>query len=333
MKYFIALALFALSSTTLAEAAGSVVHFEGACDASGAVPLNNGEFMIADDEDNILRVYNAKLGGAPIATIALNQTINPSLPAKSSRTIPAKKELDLEAATRIGDISFWLTSHARNKKGKFKPERFNFFALQHKSEDQQVVAFGQPVENFIEALINHPQYRHLNLKDAAKRPAEAYNGLNIEGMTAAFDGGVIIGFRNPLPDNKAIIATLKNPHEVVNGQAPIFGDNYLLDLNGLGIRGLSAWHGDYLIAAGGANNQSTMQLLRWRESMSKPEVIPLKEQLPKDFNPEAFFTPESRRNIMLLSDDGSRKINGAECKKLKNPRLRSFRGVWLNIEK
>src|SRR5690606_15608234 len=35
------------------------VEFEGACDASGAVPVDEMHFAVADDEDNVLRVYDA----------------------------------------------------------------------------------------------------------------------------------------------------------------------------------------------------------------------------------------------------------------------------------
>lgn len=42
------------------------VRFEGTCDASGAVPLSASSFAVADDEDNVLRVYDAERGGGPL---------------------------------------------------------------------------------------------------------------------------------------------------------------------------------------------------------------------------------------------------------------------------
>lgn len=288
--------------------------------------------MIADDEDNVLRIYNAERGGFPVRSVALNEMINPSLPPSFSGAIPENKELDLEAATRIEDISFWLTSHALNKKAKFKPERFKFIALRHAPHEQGVVAFGRPYDNLVEDIAREPKHQALGLRDAATKAAEAVNGLNIEGMTAAFGGGVLIGFRNPLPRNQAIIVTLQNPKQIVNNEAPEFGDYYLLDLGGLGIRGLSAWQGHYLIAAGGAANQDKMKLFRWREDMQRPIALSLGNRVPEDFNPEAFFTPENRSEIMLLSDDGSKTIGDTTCKRLKDASKQSFRGVWLNLK-
>ena len=46
------------------------------------------------------------------------------------------------------------------------------------------------------------------------------------------------------------------------------------------------------------------------------------------YNPEALFTPESREQILLLSDDGSAALDGVECKRLKDPSRKQFRGLW-----
>src|SRR5687768_12770455 len=87
------------------------VVFQGACDASGAVPLSDRRVVVADDEDNILRVYDAHVGGAPLSKTDLSASLGLPLKGKKKRRAP---ELDLEAATRIGDRAYWLTSHGRN---------------------------------------------------------------------------------------------------------------------------------------------------------------------------------------------------------------------------
>jgi hypothetical protein len=55
----------AASITPSAEARedGTVV-FEGTCDASGAVPLDARRFAVADDENNVIRIYDAERGGS-----------------------------------------------------------------------------------------------------------------------------------------------------------------------------------------------------------------------------------------------------------------------------
>jgi len=39
-------------------------------------------------------------------------------------------------------------------------------------------------------------------------PLKSPGGLNIEGLCATPDGQLLIGFRNPIPDGKALIAPL-----------------------------------------------------------------------------------------------------------------------------
>ena len=41
--------------------------FYGACDASAAVALDENTFVVADDEDNVLRIYSLKSPGMALA--------------------------------------------------------------------------------------------------------------------------------------------------------------------------------------------------------------------------------------------------------------------------
>ena len=74
-----------------------LVTFEGTCDASGAVPLDARRFAVADDENNVLRIYDAERGGGPLAETDLT----PGLRGAGEKKKKAKKEADLEAATRM----------------------------------------------------------------------------------------------------------------------------------------------------------------------------------------------------------------------------------------
>ena len=46
--------------------AGERLVFRGAGDASAAVAISSDMFMVADDENNVLRVYRAGRGGMPV---------------------------------------------------------------------------------------------------------------------------------------------------------------------------------------------------------------------------------------------------------------------------
>lgn len=322
------LALCAWLGLPLAHAEPRTLEFTGMCDASGAIPLNQDHFMVADDEDNILRIYNANTGGAPVGQVVLAaHQLGLMAQPKTKHGRERPLELDIEAATRIGTTSYWLTSHARNAKGKQKLERFAFIGLRQGSSPQSWTVIGKPYRELLASLTRDKQFAPYGLESAARNGAEAQHGLNLEGMTARAEGGVYIGFRNPVYQGRSLIATLTNPERVIEGDSPRWLAPIELNLNGLGVRGLSSWRGSYWIIAGGTSTPQPARLFRWAggAAAAVPDPIPL----PADFNPEAFFTPEERPAFMLLSDDGSRTVQGVACKKLQDPSQKSFRGLWL----
>src|SRR5690349_5322533 len=86
-------------------------RYPGMCDASGAVPVSSNLFLVASDEDNVLRLYNREQAGHPVKEYDYNQFLG--VHGKSL-------EADLEAAARIGNRAFWMGSHGRNRVGKFR---------------------------------------------------------------------------------------------------------------------------------------------------------------------------------------------------------------------
>jgi hypothetical protein len=292
------------------------VTFEGACDASGGVPLDASKFVVADDEDNFLRLYDADKGGVPLRLL----NVSPLLELRKKHP-----ESDLEAGTRIGDDAYWLTSHGRNKKGKPKPERQFFFGTVVPAMEGELQLIGQPYRTLQEDLVAAAELAPFNLKHAATLAPKEPGGFNIEGMTATPNDQVLLGFRSPVPEGLALLLTLENPREVLTGARPKFGEPLRLDFGGLGVRGLSWWRGKYLIVAGPPADGPS-RLYSWVGPGHAPEALSVDLS---DYNPEGFFTPETRDEILLLSDDGTRLLEGQECKSLKDPAQKRFRGVWL----
>jgi hypothetical protein len=292
------------------------------CDASGAVPLSAALFAVADDEDNVIRVYDARRGGAPLRSVDLSPRLK--LAAKPGKPAP---ETDIEAATRVGPLAFWLTSHGRSASGKLRRERHRFFATNVPVADQPLEVVGAPYEGLLEDLIADPRYASYGLAAASERAPKDEGGLNMEGMTARTEQGVFIGFRSPVPKGKALIATLLNPQEVVQRGAPArFGPPLQLDLGGLGVRALSLWRGRYLIIAGDPDDRRGSRLYVWDGAGTARRV---RKDLAA-LNPEGFFSSDALGEIMLLSDDGTQRIDGRECKRLKDPHRKRFRGVWIS---
>jgi hypothetical protein len=326
-----------------AAAAPPTVVFHGMCDASAAVSLDARTFAVADDEDNILRVYDVEKGGPPLRMIDLS----PALPLRKDKKAAAEKppknpdkikkpkkekkapETDLEAATALGEAAYWLTSHGRNSKGKMQSARYILFATSLPRPGQSAQLVGQPYLSLLDDLLAAEPLRRFDLAAAAERPPKEENGLNIEGLTAMpGDKAMYIGFRNPIPEGKALLVPLLNPREVVRGQRAQLGDPMLLDLGGQGIRSLSWWHRRYLIIAGAHGEGGTSHLYSWTGQGPAARVPGVDLQ---GFNGEAFFTPEDRDDIVVFSDDGGVEIDGVRCKDLEDPAQKRFRGMRVQV--
>src|SRR5690606_30224502 len=117
-------------------------------------------------------------------------------------------EADIEAATGLGTLSWWLTSHGRTRSGKRATSRFLLFATRaHPNGHIELV--GEPYAHLLEDLLDTPSLHPYRLAAAAERPPKEPGGLNIEGMTAMEDGAsVLIGFRNPVPRQGALVIPL-----------------------------------------------------------------------------------------------------------------------------
>lgn len=297
------------------------------CDASAAIPLSRSLFIAVSDEDNVLRLYDADRPGPPLRELDFSAALGLVKPTRSD---PLRaEESDLEAATRVGDLAFFVTSHGRSSSGKFKSARLRFFATTT-PPDGAATLVGQPYERLLDDLLAEPSLAAFGLRAAAELPPKARGGLNLEGMTARPEGGVLLGFRNPIPNGRALLVPLENPSELIRGNANArFGAPITLDLDGLGVRGLSHHRDRYLIEAGHFDRGGASSLFVWDGPGQSPVRV---QQLDlSDFNPEGFFTPENRDEILLLSDDGTRTTDGVECKRLRDPAARTFRGLWLTL--
>ena len=238
--------------------------------------------------------------------------------------------MDLEGGCWVGDKIFWISSHGRNKDGEVRPSRQILFATTctktEKGFDMKPV--GRPYRLLLVDLAMEPRFRSFKLDEASRRAPKTPGALNIEGLCATPEKKLLIGFRNPLPQSQALLIPLENPEGVIAGQRAKFGDPILLPLDGLGVRDIAFWRGQYLIIGGAVDGQLKSELFLWAGKGSNPKRVDWLE--PKNFNPEALIVYESRDAFQVLSDDGTRRIGTESCKHLKDPKDRRFRSVWVN---
>jgi hypothetical protein len=292
---------------------GRVVSFEGSCDASGAIPLDARRFAVADDEDNVLRIYDAERGGPALEAFDLSDALS----------LASGAEADLEAATRSGEHAYFLSSHGRTRAGALDPNRLLFFSTSVPDSGWAASVVGTPYRDLATALAGTSSLARYDVQGAMER-----GELELEGLTAEPDGGLLVGFRRPVPEGRALIVRLENPAALMNGAPPQLGEPETLDLAGLGVRGLSSWHDGVLIIAGPAGNGGPFALYRWKRG-KPPERI--EDRLLDGFGPEGFFSHGDRNEVMVLSDDGTRLVEGVPCKRLADASRKGFRGVWLRL--
>lgn len=292
-------------------------EYRETCDASAAVSLGPDHFIVANDEDNQLRVY--RFGSAdPVARIGLSEF---------AQVEPYYPELDIEAAAKIGNRIYWITSHGANRTGKYRPSRRRFFATDIVVRDGKpaVEPVGIAYADLLDALTAAGRLKGYALGNAAEAAPKDDGGLNIEGLAATPDGALLIGFRNPIPNGKALIVTMSNPAEVIRGGKPAIGAVRELPLGGLGIRAMERVGDQYLIVAGPSGVDGSFRVFRWLGPSKSAAPTPVPGVDLEGLNPEALFvTPDGR--IHILSDDGAKELNGAPCKDLE-PEKRRFRAT------
>lgn len=293
------------------------------CDASGGVPLDERYFVVADDEDNVLRAYDTAAPGPPVWSVDVSSAIG--VFAKRKKPGKAAPETDIEAATRVGELAFWMTSHGRNSSGKLKRERLRLFATSLPKAGQSLKVVGKPYERLLEDLLAEPRLERFGLRAAAELPPKAPGGFNLEGMTARPEGGVWVGFRNPIPEGKALLVPLLNPEQLIQGEKAVLGDPHQLDLGGYGVRAISSQGGRYLILAGPFEGAASSRLYAW-DGKDAPQVVAGPALV--GLNGEGFFSPGGER-VLILSDDGGIPIDGQECKRLDDVGKKRFRARWV----
>ncbi len=293
----------------------------GLCDASAAVVVGQ-HLVVADDERNALMVYEAAAvaGGDPGATVAHVQKLD--LKDLSPRF--EGKEADLEGTTLGQDGLVWLVgSHDTGKGTEPQETRRRLLAL-------RLVPGGQGLRAELAALttdlLEGADPAMLDVVARARgKTAKDPQGLSIEGLTVDGAGRLLVGFRHPITAEGAVVARIDDPAAVAGGAAPKLVEHARVDLGGRGVRAME-WTGDparpdeLLVVAGPGEDARDFALFR---GVVAPGAK--LEALPVTFGDR---TPEALVRLAdgawwVLSDDGSRQLEGSDCKDLPRERRRA----------
>ena len=274
----------------------------GIFEPSAIQQLPDGRFLVVEDE---------KSHPLSLVTIGADGTVD------STALTPGLFQIfngfwkldDLEglALDRTGFV-YAITSHSRDDDGDEKKSREKL--VRFRVEGKRVVD-AKVIDGLKPALTS----RHAVLAAAVRvADVKADGGLNIEGLEISPDQKrLLIGFRSPLRDGRALIASVENPSAIFESDeapriAPLLDE---LDLGGHGIRGLAYVPaiGDYLVIGGPASREpANLDLWRWsgvRDAPAKRVTIPGLRSLEKaeGVGPAVIGGVE---RIVIVSDDGNR---------------------------
>lgn len=265
--------------------------------------LPDGRFLVVEDEKqhpfNLLTIDSAgRIHSTPLKPA----------PGEGDDAFWKLDDLEGMVIDRLGNI-YAATSHSRDSDGDEKKSRDKL--VRFRIAGDRVVA-SAVVNSLKPALLAaHPALAAA----AAIRDVKTAGGLNIEALELSADQQqLLIGFRSPLLDRRAIIACVENPAAMFEAGEPprIRAALTTLNLDGDGIRGMAYIPalGGYLIGSGPATREQTQfRMWFWRGHPAEPARHVTVPGLP-GFEHAEGVTPadlDGRPFILVVSDDGHRE--------------------------
>ncbi len=295
----------------------------GASDASTALAIDANYMLVADDENEIIRLYDRNNSGLPKKSFDF---------AKDLELDGQPREVDIEASVKVGNRIYWIGSHSNNKDGEERPNRSRMFATDISGSglgtDLTFVDYYQYLKDDLvnwDATNQHglgANYFGLAASSTDGVLPEASNGFNIEGLVMAPSSvtTAYVCFRAPIVPTtartKALIVPVANFTALpgASSGSAIFGTPIQLDLGGRGIRSISNNDNDeYLIVAGPAGSPAAapnnFQLYYWDgDANTAPVAIEAAPTIDNGISFESIVeVPSPLMNgdeIQILADNG-----------------------------
>lgn len=323
----------------------------GTSDASTAIPVGGTFFLEADDENQVLRLYDFSKSGLPVTGFDFTSSLGLTQTDGSGEL----REVDLEASSRVGDRIFWLGSQSNSDDGKNRPNRDRLFATDVSGTGASTTLTYVGRYDFLkEDIINWDvnnghgkgaNYYGLAASAATNVGSKQADGYNIEGLEIAPDNTTAyIAFRAPqVPPSgrsNALIVQVTNFTSLISdsggtqGSAQ-FGTPIELDLGDRGIREIRKnANNQYVIIAGPAGDAGAapndFRLYTWDGNPNNQPQLRA-ATLRASFNPEGIITiPDNLTDtsqIQFVSDDGNTVLynDGTAAKDLSENNFKKFR--------
>jgi hypothetical protein len=254
---------FAYAASEMGRPGGSF-HM-GASDASTAIAVDSNYMFVADDENQVLRLFRRRESGYPV----WQMDFSPFLGLTDLEN-GQPREVDTEGSTRVGNRLFWMGGHSHANIGEGRTNRTRVYVsdLTPNGAFSTLTYVGR-YEYLKLDLVNWDQNnghgRGANYYGFVGSTAEgvepkAANGFNIEGlsMMPSSTSAAFLGFRAPIVPAANRLYALVLPvlnftnmalRSGIPGLAQ-FGTPIELDLGGRGVRSIEGTGNNYLIIGG-----------------------------------------------------------------------------------
>ena len=233
-------------------------------DASGVAAVDDDYMFVADDETNILRLYNRKMSGKDLYQTDISSALG------------VTEECDLEGASTGIKYNkdkriYWIGSLGNSKSGNLKPDRNRIIATDiigtGANSTLKIKSYSDKIRPALISWGNNHSWNFTASAAEGKIP-KLLDGFNVEGLTITHGGDTgYIGLRAPCVPVKgttpntanrkyAVLAPVTNFEEILNvdsssSKTPQFGEAILFDFEGLGIRSIEkVGTNQYIIIAG-----------------------------------------------------------------------------------
>ncbi|WP_394435056.1 hypothetical protein [Streptomyces sp. SGAir0957] len=316
-------------------------YLTGSSDASAAVDVGGGYVVVADDESNVLRLYNGAISGAPVKTWDLSSKVG------------ADKEIDIEGAARVGNLIYWTGSLGNNKDGEYKADRNTVFTTTVSGSGAATeLTYAHAYKKLRDKLVdwdeaNGDRYGFAAGTADGQAPKQI-DGFNVEGLEFAPGSTTTayLGFRAPLvppkEGGKGLIVPVTNMDKVVaNGASPVFGTAIELDLGGLAVRDLRKNAANqYLIVAGSwaaDDNSDPYALYAWDGVAGHAPVKRMDLPTSDPGGWEAIVAvPDltaAGQRVQVITDSGAADLygDGTEAKDLDHDEWKKARAAWFTV--
>ncbi len=291
-------------------------YYSGSGNASAAVDVGGGYMLVADDENNVIRLYDETRSGPPVKSFDFTA----QLPFGTA-------EADFEGAARAGNRVYFEGSMSNTSSGDLAPARSTLFAADISgSGASTTLTYVGAYTGLQSDLVSWDEANGnrfgFNASVNGGVDGHETDAFNVEGLEFApgSTSTAYLGFRAPLEPTsnrtQALVVPVTNIDQLVTGAATTatFGNPLQWNLGGLGIRDLKAnAAGQYLVIAGTADDTNTdFELYSWDGVATDP---PLRSatlpQVPSSTDHGSWETvvavPSplvSGASVTLLQDDG-----------------------------